>query len=127
MRTNRLYASLCILLLLAGCSAAQVGSGTESPRNRLTEAELRGSSAQSVYDAIQRLRPEWLTTRGPTSVTNERGTPASVFIDGQIMGGPEYLRDIRIMDVREVKYWPASTAAARFGMGHPRGVIEVLR
>jgi hypothetical protein len=24
-------------------------------------------------------------------------------------------------------YWPAGEAAARFGMGHPRGVIELMR
>ena len=32
-----------------------------------------------------------------------------------------------LLDVTEVRYWDAGRAFAHFGMGHPRGVIEILR
>jgi hypothetical protein len=34
---------------------------------------------------------------------------------------------MRVIDVTEVRYWTAGQASARFGMGHPRGVIEITR
>jgi hypothetical protein len=52
---------------------------------------------------------------------------ANVFMNGQLLGTAEYLRDVRVSDVTEVRFWPAGQAAARFGMGHPRGVIELTR
>ena len=89
--------------------------------------QLVGTNADNVYDALEKLRPEWLTSRGPVSVTNSDPSVASIFMNGQLMGKPEFLRDVRITDITEVRYWPAGPAAARFGMGHPRGVIELTR
>jgi hypothetical protein len=41
-----------------------------------------------------------------------------------LLGKVEYLRQMRVLDVTEVRYWDPGQAWARFGMGHPRGVIE---
>jgi hypothetical protein len=46
---------------------------------------------------------------------------------GTMLGKAEALRDVPVIDVAEVRYWDAGQAAARFGMGHPRGVIEITR
>jgi hypothetical protein len=46
---------------------------------------------------------------------------------GTFLGHTEYLKEIRVLDVTEVKYWDAGSASARFGVGHPRGVIELTR
>ncbi|HET9984395.1 MAG TPA: hypothetical protein VFQ38_12435 [Longimicrobiales bacterium] len=122
---------LAAALVLAGCVAACAGAGRQGSgagdRDRLTPAQLAATNTQSLYDAIERLRPEWLTSRGPTSVTDATLTMPSVFMDGQLMGKVDYLRDLRITDVTFVRFWPAGQAAARFGMGHPRGVIEISR
>jgi hypothetical protein len=48
-------------------------------------------------------------------------------MNGTMLGKAEYLREMRVLDVTEVRYWEAGPASARFGMGHPRGVIEISR
>jgi hypothetical protein len=103
-------------------SAASRGSN-----NVLTVAQLTATNAENLYDAINRLRPTWLSSRGPTSVTNSTPTEVSVFMGGSLLGHADYLRQIRVLDITEVKYWDPGSASARFGMGHPRGVIELTR
>ncbi len=39
----------------------------------------------------------------------------------------DYLRQVRVLDVSEVRYWPVGEASVRFGVGHPGGVIELIR
>jgi hypothetical protein len=50
-----------------------------------------------------------------------------VYMNGTLLGKADYLRQVRLLDVSEVRYWDAGQASARFGMGHPRGVLEIIR
>ena len=93
----------------------------------MSKADLENSNASSLYDAISKLRPSWLASRGPSSVTNSTPTAVDVYMDGNFLGQADYLRDVRIADATAVRYWDAGQASSRFGMGHPRGVIEVIR
>jgi hypothetical protein len=54
-------------------------------------------------------------------------TSVDVYMNGTHLGNADYLRQMRVLDVSEVRYWDAGQASARFGMGHPRGVIELTR
>jgi hypothetical protein len=111
---------------LVACASAQ--NRTERGSNNvLTVAQLSATNAENLYDAINRLRPSWLTSRGPTSVTNSTPSEVSVFMAGTFLGHTEYLQQTRVLDITEVKYWDPGAASARFGMGHPRGVIELTR
>lgn len=125
--------SLALAALLASCTlagCAGAASHTRSDRGRsavLTHEELAKTNSDNLYDAIAKLRPEWLTSRGPTSVTDMSPTSVDVYMNGNFLGGADYLRQARVLDVSEVRYWDAGQASARFGMGHPRGVIELVR
>jgi hypothetical protein len=92
----------------------------------VTQDELAATNSGNLYDAIAKLRPEWLTSRGPTSVTDPTPTAVDVYMNGILLGNVDHLREVRVLDVSQVRYWPAGEAAARFGMGHPRGVIELM-
>lgn len=48
-------------------------------------------------------------------------------MNGTLLGKADYLREVRVIDATEVRYFDAGSASARFGMGHPRGVIEITR
>lgn len=111
---------------LAGCAPA-TSTSSRATRDVLTQAQLAATNSNNLYDAIAKLRPEWLGSRGPTSVSNPAPALASVFMDGTRLGTTEYLRGVPVIEVTEVKYWDAGRASARFGMGHPRGVIELTR
>ncbi len=121
-------ALLLIATLLAACSSATRQPGELRGRGTtVTQDELAATNSGNLYDAIAKLRPEWLTSRGPTSVTDPTPAVADVYMNGMPLGNVEYLRGVRVLDVNAVRYWPAGEAAARFGMGHPRGVIELIR
>jgi hypothetical protein len=114
--------------LVFGCSSATTTNGApRADRNRLTQEQLATANSDNLFEAITKLRPEWLNSRGPTSITDATPTMPSVFMNGNLLGRIDALRDMRVLDVTEVRYWPAGQAAAKFGMGHPRGVIELTR
>ena len=114
--------------LVVGCAGASIqGRSGQGNGTTLTQTELGTTNANNLYDALVKLRPEWLSSRGATSVTDATPTGVDVYMDGTFLGKADYLRDVRLMDVRKVTYWNAGQASARFGMGHPRGVHEIIR
>ena len=126
--SSRFVMPLMLAFVIAGCSSkATPMAGSRAEANLLTQQQLVSSNADNLYDALEKLRPEWLRSRGPVSMTNAEPSRASIFMNGQLMGKPDFLRDVNIIDITEVRYWPAGPAAAKFGMGHPRGVIEITR
>ena len=128
MRASRL-AAIVVVWALVGCAGAARQGGEDRRAGRLTldQEQLAATNSLSLYDAIQKLRPDWLTSRGPTSVSNPAPSVVSVFMGGTMLGKADYLKEMRVLDVSEVRFWDAGQASARFGMGHPRGVIEITR
>jgi hypothetical protein len=136
VQTGRHFTTAALALavgLAAGCSMAS-GPTASSQRDRLTAEDLEASNAVTVYDALAQIRPDWLNGRGAVSMTGSGGVNAgdprvavpNVYLNGMRMGTVEYLRDVRVQDVEALRYWSAGEASARFGMGNPRGVIEII-
>jgi hypothetical protein len=120
-------AAIAATWLLAGCAAATTTSSARGNGMQLTQSELAAANSDNLYDAIAKLHPEWLSSRGATSVTDSSPTGVDVYMNGSFLGKADYMRDVRLLDVTSVRYWDAGQASARFGMGHPRGVIEITR
>jgi hypothetical protein len=59
-------------------------------------------------------------------MTDPSPSVASVYMNGSQVGTVEYLRNLRPDGVDVVRYYETGEASARFGMGHQRGVIEVI-
>ena len=113
---------------MLGCAGAPAAGRPDSDGgNMLSRAQLQATNSDELYAAIAKLRPDWLSSRGPTSVTDPTPSSASVYMNGSLLGRVEYMRQMRVIDVSQVRYWNAGEASARFGMGHPRGVIEITR
>ena len=121
-------AALRFLLVLTVSACASTGSGTtsSSDRNRITTEQLAQVQADNAYDAIRRLQPQWLDARGPASVSNATPVTATVFVDGSRAGDLEYLRSVPLTSVAEIRYYTPGEAGNRFGMGLPRGAIELV-
>ena len=129
MSVKHLY--LVAVVAVLGC-ASSAGNKTGSlPRsNFLTAEEIASHHAENntAYDAIARLRPNWLVPHGITSgVDNGAGTEyALVFIDGQRAGDLNTLRGIPAYHVGNIRYYNVTEAGARFGIhGGSSGAIEV--
>lgn len=121
----RLWIPLLVSLVALGC-AGHGAAGSGSTRAVLTAEELGAETLTSAYDAVQRLRPEWLVSRGATSLTRSGGGRVAVYMDGIRFGEADSLHNIRVGDLREIRYLTGSEATTRFGTGVPGGVIHVL-
>ena len=108
---------LLILLAVAACA----GSGRSGPRrdpNVITLQEMNGVSDRSAYDALERLRPQWLTQRG-----------RSAALPGLIWDNRPYrldlLRTMPLEQVQEMSYVSAIDATTLYGTGYSGGAIRV--
>jgi hypothetical protein len=118
--------TVAALLALTVAACASAPAGDQPNRNVITADQIAAIQAGNAFDAVQKLEPGWLNPRGPSSVTDPTPTVASVFMNGTHVGDIDYLRNIGVIEIREIRYFPAGQASARFGIGHPRGVIEVI-
>lgn len=125
---RRRHRAICFALLIVpvvGC-ASQGRIPTRQSRDAIVESEIAASRAQNAYDLVARLRPAFLTSRGPTSIRLRSTPQADVFLDNVFFGDIRSLRTITVSDISEVRYFPAYEAMQRFGSGHMGGVIQVL-
>ncbi len=125
---------LVAVAAILGCAAASGTSSTSGPSpvprkaNLLTAEEILAANANvaNAYDALSRLRPHWLRSRGPTSFAT-RGTEfAVVFLDGHPHGDLNSLRNVHASQVVDIRYYNSAEAGGEFGLrGGTGGVIDV--
>jgi len=124
---RRAHSTLLLVLVLAGCSGAGGRTGGGGP-NLINNEELRSvdSDGLSLYQAIQRFRPQWLRSRGISSFGAAAAeTVPLVIVDNIPYGEIDELQQIDAFDVMEASYLSASDATTRFGTGYTGGVIIV--
>jgi hypothetical protein len=117
---------LAIVLLAAGCASAGERNTSISSRDVLTREQLAEVRAVNAYEAVQRLRSQWLRSQGAVMVrTGDLGATAEnpemvgavvrVFVDNQQMGNVDALRSIEIGAVDFIQYYRPAEAAGRWG------------
>lgn len=105
--------------------AAAADAPDPPDRNVLTTEDLVATQATNVYDAVQRLRPQWLRARGAARVG--RVAVVRVIVDSDPVGGVAYLRQMEPVAVEEVRFYTASEASMRWGGDTEGGVLHVKR
>jgi hypothetical protein len=93
-------------------------------RKLLTVEEIAKTGSTDAFTAVQALRPHWLTKRGVSSV-NLRET-IKVYLDGNLMGGPEFLRQISTNSISSIRHLDGLEATQRYGLDHGVGAILVF-
>lgn len=91
----------------------------------LGSGEIGSARVDNAYEAVMRLRPEFLRPRGAAAATDADGGAPVVYVDDVKQGGPEMLRTIPVAAIAEIRYLSAMAASDRFGPLHPGGVIAV--
>jgi hypothetical protein len=117
------FAGLVWLAAGACASATQGGARGSRGGNVITRAELDRVPGTSVYDAIQQLRPGWLTR--PTAPTVLGANPVMAYVDRHRFGTADDLRGLASSEVERIELVSAADATTRYGTGHPSGVIEI--
>ena len=123
---RQVKSSIWALAIIActGCSSSGNSGSTSSPRGALTQEAMLQTGHPSVFDAVQQLRPQWMTVRG----AGRTGRPAEilVFVDGSMFGPINSLRQLQVNSVSTVNFLSATEAATRWGtLAGDGGVIEV--
>ena len=129
---------LCPVTALAvaiGCAPAPsnfdlLDTPTSAPRSAevLTAEEITITKAEeaTAYDAVSRLRPNWLAAHGVTSFKKQGTAYAIVYMDDQKYGDLNVLKNFKAFQVAEMRYYDVTQAGARFGVAAGSGgVIEV--
>lgn len=123
---------LCLLAVAAvfGCASGGSGRTPVSPRMAriLGADEVFAAKADvgSAYDALARLRPNWLAVHGVSSFDARDAEYAEVYIDGQHHGSLETLKSIPAADVRAYKYYDVTEAGGTFGLRAGTGGVIAL-
>ena len=128
MSVRNLY--LVGVAAILGCATNPAEKGIpKSPSTLLTSTDIVTARAEngSLYDAIMRMRPNWLAAHGTMSSSADANPYATVFLDGQKFGSIDALRRIQAFHVASARYYDITQAGARFGIkGGMGGVIEVV-
>lgn len=123
---SRLSHAVAIAALTACASAGSKNPPTQHNSNVITQEEIAASMESNAYDAVARLRPLFLKTRGRTSITAQGDMHATVFVDGQRYGDVSTLRNIVANQIHEIRYLSGPEAVTRYGMEYGSGAIEVI-
>ncbi|HYD51204.1 MAG TPA: hypothetical protein VEA99_01205 [Gemmatimonadaceae bacterium] len=127
MQLRRFFLPLA-LAALSACASG--GSTTATPRRSadlITAEELAQTDTPNLLYAVQRLRPNWLRSRGQVSINTPGAGEPVVYIDDTRLGAIGTLEQIIPSEVREVRRLNAAEATNRYGTGHAGGAIVVRR
>lgn len=121
-----LFAALFSIAVPLGSCGSLAPAGASGSRNVISLAELQEERLQpySTFEAIQRLRPNWLRSRAGT-ISSGPVFPV-VVMDGRRFGELDTLLSVPVADVQEIRFRSAGDATTRYGTGYMGGAIEVI-
>jgi hypothetical protein len=114
--------------VMACASAGAGGGGTtvdaNSP-NVITGDQIVASAQTNAYDVVSRLRPNFLKSRGRTTVYGQGSDYATVFLDGQSYGDLSSMRNIAASQISSIHFIRGTDAVTTYGMQYGAGVIDI--
>lgn len=120
-----------LFVLIAACAA----SGTRAPGQGsqpmgdpdfILREEIDESNARSAYDLVRNLRPQWLRTRGLTTLRQAAGQDGiKVYMDNARLQDLDAMRNVTLGSVEYLRFFSASEATQRWGGGHLNGAILI--
>ncbi len=101
------------VLLATGCASTGAQRSSGSP-DKLTHADIEDTNVTSAYDAVNRLRPNWLRPAGMsvTGLQNGGAPPVLVYMDGKRLGGTDVLKTITTSSVVSMEFLSPTRAPA---------------
>ena len=117
-------AGLLAAFSLACAPPSTARSGRDA--NVITKEEILDTHASNVYDAVSRLRPNFLHYRGQTTLRGSDTGYPKVYLDRILLGDINSLKTLNPNGIREVHYYNGAEASSRFGLDNVSGAIEVI-
>jgi len=126
MTRRPLASAIALIVLLGACGSTNTGKVAPRNRNLITADEISQSNATTAYDAVKRLRPSFLQTRGATPAHGMEAPTPVVYVDGSLYGTLSTLNNISASSIFTIEYLNAMDATQRYGIGHDAGAILVV-
>lgn len=92
----------------------------------ITEDQIEKSQAINAYEVIQRLKPNFLASRGPTNFRDASPTLPKVYVNDVLYGDVSTLTTIEATDIAMIRMYQAWEATYKFGTGNMGGAIDVF-
>jgi hypothetical protein len=118
--------ALAAVVALGGAGCAHVPAQEAHAPNVITADQIEASQSVTAYEAIQKLQPNFLVARGPTSLSGTSSAFPNVWLDDVPYGPLATLKDIPAQNVALIRMYRAWEATYKFGTGNMGGVIEVF-
>ncbi|MEO7366626.1 MAG: hypothetical protein ABIZ36_01635, partial [Gemmatimonadaceae bacterium] len=81
--------------------------------------------ANSAWDAVVKLRGNFMASRGANSLTLKVSREPTVFVDDVEYGNLATLKQIPASAVSEIRFIEGWNSETKYGPGHAAGVIQV--
>jgi hypothetical protein len=121
----RALAIIAIPTLIASACVRHTEAGALYDSSLITEDEIDSAHAVTALEAVRKLRPMFLTSRGKLEFGTENALP-NVYVDNQYYGDVSTLRGISAATIETIKFYSASEAQFKFGRGNAAGVIGIF-
>ena len=126
MRIGGVLAVVALMASASACSAQKPKAAPTPGRYLITTDELSRSSEIFLFDAIRRVRPNFLKPRGLAAYGAPETTVLSLYVNGERMDSIEDLRRISCKEVLEVRFYEPQLANTKFaGHNNAGGAIAV--
>jgi hypothetical protein len=114
------------LAIVTACAGHNAGPFNGDNRNLISRAEIEESRAPDALTVVRRLRGEFLSNRGRTSIMLDTPMLPVVYLDQVQLGGFETLATIPARDIAEIRLYRAWEASYKFGKDKSAGVVQVI-
>jgi hypothetical protein len=113
------------VVLLVGCAPARNAIPGDYNASVISEAELTNSSTETAYQAVRKLRPNFLNYQPQTSVRNPSPALPVVFINEQFAGDLNLLNQLLVNQIESIRFYKPPQAMIKYGTDRTGGVIAV--
>ena len=128
MKRVRLLSGVLVPLFLLGCSHSKSANPLYSVNPDVISDEeitLVAGNVSTAYDIIKKLRGNWFSYRGKTSLIGTSSADPTVYVDDQVYGPISSLRSIPASQVTQMRIYRSWEATTKYGTGNMGGVIAV--
>jgi len=114
-----------VAVFLLACSPPRLGPGQVSDSQLITEDEIEASRGTNAFEVIRKVRANFLTYRGETSVRGQSKPYPTVYLDDQEFGPIESLRTIPAGQISSIRLYRSWEVGTKFGAHNTGGVIAI--
>lgn len=122
--SGRVFYLIAVAVTLA-CASASAKSGPRRASNLITADEIAGTNTTNAFEAVQKLRPAFLHSRGTNLSGSDSGLP-EVYVGLVHYGDINSLRNIPALEILEIRFYNGPEAVTKFGMQNPTGINGVI-